>query len=144
MAVSTSAAARKALPKTFQALCALHWPRPIHDKVDFDNAIKMVDRLAVRSPDSLTKGQADYLETLTVLIEAYEAEHAEIDTGNLDPIDLLQTLMEGRQMSASDLGRLLGNRELGSAILRRERQLSKANMMALAKHFSVSPALFLR
>ncbi len=46
-------------------------------------------------------------------------------------------------MSASDLGRLLGARPLGSAILRRERQLSKANILKLADHFRVDPGLFL-
>ncbi len=46
-------------------------------------------------------------------------------------------------MNASDLGRLLGHQELGSAILSGRRQLSKKNIALLARHFAVSPALFL-
>ena len=46
-------------------------------------------------------------------------------------------------MSVSDLGRLLGQRELGSKLLREERQLSKTIIVKLADHFHVSPAYFL-
>ena len=55
----------------------------------------------------------------------------------------LTFLMEQHQMNASDLGRLLGQRELGSKLLREERQLSKTMIVKLADHFHVSPAYFL-
>ena len=77
-------------------------------------------------------------------MENYEAEHDPIDTEDLSVVEILKSLMEGHEMSASDLGRVLGSRELGSVILRGERQLSKSHVLKLAKHLSVSPALFLR
>ena len=40
-------------------------------------------------------------------------------------------------LSASDLGRILGHRELGSRILRGERGLSKRNIQKLADYFKV-------
>jgi antitoxin component HigA of HigAB toxin-antitoxin module len=83
------------------------------------------------------------LETLSALIEDYEDSRTPIQTGGLDLVQTLKYLMAGRGMSASDLGRLLGNRSLGSAILRGTRQISKANALLLAKHFRVSSALFL-
>ena len=46
-------------------------------------------------------------------------------------------------MTASDLGRVLGNRSLGAAILRGDRAISKANAIKLADYFKVSAALFL-
>lgn len=46
-------------------------------------------------------------------------------------------------MNASDLGKLLGDRSLGSRILNGQRGLSKNHIRILAGHFSVSPALFL-
>src|SRR5918993_1202944 len=98
------------LPKTFEALCKLHWPRPIRDDVDFANAQEIVNRLAVFRPDALTQGQAEYLETMTVLMEDYESATAAIETAKLNPIKTLKYLMDGRGMNASDLGRLLGNR----------------------------------
>ena len=130
------------LPETFDALNAMHPLRPINDDVDLANAQELVDALAVLK--KRTKDQEDYLETLSTLIEKYEAEQGVFDDNDVSVIDVLKTLMQGHDMSASDLGRLLGNRELGAAILRGDRQLSKAHMIKLAEHFAVSPALFLR
>jgi antitoxin component HigA of HigAB toxin-antitoxin module len=52
-------------------------------------------------------------------------------------------MLQERGMNASDLGRPLGNRGLGSAILRGERQLSKAHIRVLADYFKVSTDLFI-
>jgi antitoxin component HigA of HigAB toxin-antitoxin module len=57
---------------------------------------------------------------------------------------MLRYLMRGREMSASDLGRLLGERSLGPAILRGDRELSKAHVRTLCAHFRVSPVVFIR
>ena len=140
MKIATTALPRK-LPTTFEGLCKLHWPRPIHDKVDLHNTQEVVDQLALQT--DLSKDQREYLETLSALIEDYEDSRTPIQTGGLDLVQTLKYLMAGRGMSASDLGRLLGNRSLGSAILRGTRQISKANALLLAKHFRVSSALFL-
>ena len=133
---------RAKVPETFEELNALHPLRPINDKVDFENAQQVSDRLAVL--DRRSADQDDYLETLSVLMEKYEAEHAAIHTRDLDPIDTLRYLMDGRGMTASDLGRLLGERSLGAAILRRDRQLSKAHVRALCAHFGVGPQVFFK
>jgi antitoxin component HigA of HigAB toxin-antitoxin module len=65
-------------------------------------------------------------------------------TTEVTVIEVLRFLMEGHDMSASDLGRLLGNRELGAAILRGDRSLSKAHIQTLSRHFAVSTDLFLK
>lgn len=38
------------LPKTYSGLVALHMPRPIHDKVAYDNAVEVVHALAGHNP----------------------------------------------------------------------------------------------
>lgn len=55
----------------------------------------------------------------------------------------LRFLLESHGMSASDLGRLLGDRALGTRILNGKRELSKAHIKTLAAHFQVSPAVLL-
>jgi antitoxin component HigA of HigAB toxin-antitoxin module len=100
-----------------------------------------VDRLAVRA--DLNRDERDYLESLSTLIEQYEREQEPVFTAGRDPVETLKYLMQGRGLNASDLGNLLGNRALGSKVLRHERELSKANILKLARHFGVSPALFL-
>ncbi len=52
-------------------------------------------------------------------------------------------MMKDRAMTASDVGRLLGDRSLGPKILNGDRALSKAHIKILAKHFKVSPAVLL-
>ena len=91
----------------------------------------------------MTKGQQQYLDTLSTLVEVYEAAHHAIDTSDISPIEILQSMMDEHGMTASDLGRLLGDRAVGSKIIRGQRQLSKTHIKILAGHFKVSPNLFL-
>ena len=93
--------------------------------------------------DRLTPGQEDYLEALSTMVEAYERQHAAATVAGMSPIEALSFLLEENGMSGSDLGRLLGTRQLGSAILRGKRSLSKAHISALCKRFSVDASLFL-
>jgi len=51
-------------------------------------------------------------------------------------------MLKEQSLTGSDLGRLPGNRPLGGAILRGERELSKAHIRILADHFKVSTDLF--
>lgn len=128
------------LPKTYGELVAKLPPRPIHDDVDLANATEMIDRLA---GFDLNADQEDYLEALATFVETYEAERFPIDDSHLSPLDALQTLLAEHGMTASDLGRLLGNRTLGATILSGRRNLSKAHIKKLAEHFQVEPGLFL-
>ena len=132
--------ARK-MPGRFLDLVALLPPHVIRDETDYDNVIEFMDKLLARP--KLTKGQNEFFETWTVLIGAYEDEHHAIDTTNKTGLDALKYLMEHNDMTASDLGVLLGNRSLGSKILRGERELSKTHLRILADRFKVDAGLFL-
>ena len=112
--------------------------RPIHNKVDYQDALAVATELASRT--DLNSEQADYLEVLAKVIADYEEKHFEMSKHS--PQEILKFLVEENQMSGSDLGRILGNRTLGPALLRGERTLSKTNIKKLAEYFSVSPALF--
>jgi HTH-type transcriptional regulator/antitoxin HigA len=68
---TTPAAGFKRLPRTYAGLVAMLPPRPIHDKVDYDNAVEMIDRLA---GFDLTADQEDYLDALATFVEAYERD----------------------------------------------------------------------
>lgn len=114
---------------------------PIRNEKDYDLAIQAIEKLLLR--DDLSETEQAQLDILTTLVEAYDKEHHAIDSSRVTPIDLLRSLMEDHAMSASDLGRLLGNRSLGSLILNGRRQLSKAHIKTLSEHFGLSPAAFL-
>ncbi len=122
-----------------------HFPlRPLHSERDYKTAVTVLDSLAVRPEGSLDSGEQDYLDTLTMLVDAYDQEHYDADTKDLDPLTMLKYMMQESGMTQADLGRLLGNRALASLILNGHRQLSKSHIRKLADHFKVSPALFLQ
>jgi HTH-type transcriptional regulator/antitoxin HigA len=114
-------------------------PRPIHDKVDLANATEIVDALAGHD---LTRDQEDYLDVISDLLQKYEDEHSPMRRAASTPLERLRVLVEQAEMSASDLGRLLGNRGLGSLVLRGQRQLSKTHIRILAEHFRLDPGYF--
>jgi len=115
-------------------------PRPIRDDTELQNVTEIVDRLALLDP--LSRDQADYLEILTTLVEFYEREHHDIDVSHVTSLELLKHLLDENGMNGSDLGRLLGNRPLGSAILRGRRRRNKAHVKALSNRFCVDASLF--
>jgi HTH-type transcriptional regulator/antitoxin HigA len=127
------------IPATFDELRQTFPLRPVHDAVDLENATEIIDAMAGRD---LNTDQSDYLEALTELAGAYEDVHHKKDLSHVTPLDALRRLVEHNGMTASELGELLGNRSLGSKILRGERELSKAHIRKLADRFKVSPALF--
>jgi HTH-type transcriptional regulator/antitoxin HigA len=130
----------KRLPRTYAGLVSMLPPRPLHDAVDYDNAMEMIDRLA---GFDLNADQEDYLDALATFVEGYERRHYPLDESPMTPVEALKFLMAEHGMTASDLGRLLANRTLGSAILSGRRRLSKAHIKTLAEHFKVEPGLFL-
>ena len=128
----------------YLALCRELPLAPIRDDDDLTRANAAAGRLAVRGEDDLNDAEADYLDVLSDLIESYERRRFADLHDEADPVDVLGDLLDAHGMTASDLGLLLGNRSLGSKLLRRERGLSKAHCVKLAERFGVSPALFLR
>ena len=116
--------------------------RPLRNERNYDAAVSVLDTLAVEPEGSLSPGAQDYFDTLTLLVEAYDSVHHEIETKNHDPLTMLKVVMQESGMTQADLGRLLGNRALASLILHGRRHLSKSHIRKLADHFKVSPALF--
>jgi HTH-type transcriptional regulator/antitoxin HigA len=130
------------LPGRFDELVRLMPPQAIADDVQLDNTIEMIDRLMAKP--KLTKGQSVYLETLTQLVEVYEAEHHAIDTADLTGLDMLKHLLAENNMTATDLARLLDvHPSLGSKILKADRNLTADHLRKLTQHFHVDASVFL-
>jgi HTH-type transcriptional regulator / antitoxin HigA len=84
----------------------------------------------------------DEIELLTLLIEKWEANSSFDD---VDPIVLLRSLMEQRNLKAMDLVEVLGvSKGLISDILNYKIGLSKEIVRSLSKHFKVSQEAFNR
>jgi len=130
----------KAMPKSYQGLLSRHMLRPIHDKIDYENALEILDVLAGHK---LSRDQEDYFEALALLVEAYEAAHL-AGLGAQRGLPLLRHLMEENKISAAALSRLLdADRSLGVRILSGERNLTIEHVKKLAARFRVPAEVFL-
>jgi len=128
------------IPDSYSELAAVLMPRPLHDEVDYRNALGVLDAMA---GFEMNADQTDYFEAVATFVEKYEAEHHSVGTEKMTPVELLRSLVAEHEMSESDLGRLLGDRSLGHRILSGQRDVSKAHIRILAEHFSLNPAALL-
>jgi HTH-type transcriptional regulator/antitoxin HigA len=137
--VTTTAKTKKArtkMPSSWYDLARDLALRPIHSEKVHRIATRFLERLA--SLDRMTKEQSDYFDVLATLIEDYEKTQWPIDTSRVTVIDTLQFLIDQNGMTASDLGRKLGDRTLGHKLLTGKRKLTTAQVRKLADHFRVS------
>jgi len=93
--------------------------RPIRNEEDYETALEEIEVLWNAEPDT---PEADRLDILVMLVEAYEAEHYSIP--DPDPIELILHVMEARGLTRRDLEPYLGSRARVSEILNRRRPLS--------------------
>ena len=93
--------------------------RPIHNDSDHSAALQEIEQLWNSEEGSL---EAERLDLLMLMVEAYEAEHYPIPAP--DPIDMIEFVMDQRGLSKSDLIPYLGSRAKVSEILNRRRPLS--------------------
>ena len=127
------------LPKDYAGLCRILTPRPIHDKVEFQNVTEISDAMAGHE---FTPDQEDYFDLLCRLIEDYEKDR--VKAPKVTALKALQHILDSRSMNAADLARLLGvHRTLGAMILRGERKLTLNHVRTVARHFGVSADVFL-
>jgi HTH-type transcriptional regulator/antitoxin HigA len=128
------------LPKSYGELIALHVPRPIGDKVAYENTVAIVDALAGHA---LNHDQEDYLEILSDLIESYEEENLPA-LPKLSGVKLLQYLLRENNLTGEDLAKLLKvDRSVAYKILKGARNLTTDHIRRLCDRFAVQADLFI-
>ncbi len=89
------------------------------------------------------KDRQDKIDLLTLLIETYEEEHSSFK--ELDPIELLVSIMKDHKMKPVDLAKLLGvSKSLMSDVLNYRRAISKVMVRKLAERFKMQQEAFNR
>jgi len=107
--------------------------RPIRNQRDHAEALREIERLwgaRARTPE------ADKLEVLVTLVEAYESKHHPIDPP--DPIDAILFRLDQMGMTRADLVSVLGSRARVSEVLNRRRPLSIAMIEKLRDKLGIS------
>ena len=106
--------------------------RPLKTKRDYQAALKEAENLWSAGPGSK---DADRLEVLVLLIQAYESVHHPVPHPN--PIDFLHHVMEARGLSRKDLEPFIGSRARVAEVLNRIRPLSLEMIRRLASGLKI-------
>jgi len=127
------------LPATYFKLVQQLPLAHIRDDRHLDAAQEMIDRLLQQNLD---RGAQAYLDVLTDLVEAYEAEHEPIPDAS--EADVLRELMRSNGLSQSRLAKEVRiSQSTISAVLNGRRSLTKEQVVRLARYFHISSAAFL-
>lgn len=92
---------------------------PIRTEADYQAALERIEVLFDAAPDS---PEADELDILTTLVEAYEEQHYAIPPA--DPIEAVLYFLESRGLTRQDLEPLIGDSARVAAVLNRQRPLT--------------------
>ena len=113
----------------------------ISNKAQYKEYAKALEELIFSgTKDRNTK---DEIDLLTVLIEKWDIEHNSFD--DLDPVQLLRSLMDEHKMKAKDLVDILDiGKGYVSDILNYKKGLSKDVIRKLSAHFKVNQEAFNR
>jgi len=127
------------MPKDYAGLCGLFLPRPIHDRVGYENTVEIADALA-GFEDRMNRDQNDYFDLLCSLISNYES----VKPPDLRGVELLKHLVAEHGLSGAELSRILGKSvALGPMILRGQRSITAGHARKLGAHFGMPAGLFL-
>lgn len=113
--------------------------RPIRTEADYDAALVTVDRLMGVEPDT---PEADRLEVLVALVEAYENRHWPVNAP--DPVSMIEHVMEARDYRQKDLAGLIGSQPRASEVLNRRRPLTLPMIRALCAEWHLPAEALVR
>ena len=110
---------------------------PIKTEQDYDAALRAIETLWAAPEGS---PEADQLEILLTLVEAYEANHYPIDP--TDPIEAIKFRMEQERLSLQDLQAYLGRH--AADVLARKRPLTLAMLRRLHRGLGIPAEVLLQ
>ena len=113
--------------------------RPIRDETGYDAALETVDWLMGAAPGT---PEADALEVLVTLVEAYEARRWPVEAP--DPVSTIEHVMEARGYRQKDLAALIGSQPHASEVLNRRRPLTLPMIRALSAEWKLPAEALVR
>jgi HTH-type transcriptional regulator/antitoxin HigA len=106
---------------------------------EYNAAVTRLNELVDEVGDNTRDPRYRLIDTLSVLIEAYDEEHHAIP--DVSGVDMLKFLMEQHGLSQRDLPEI-GSQGVVSEILRGRRELNVRQIAALSERFHLSPGVF--
>ena len=112
----------------------------ITNEPEYDAAVEQLNTLLDEIGTNEKHPLYTFLDTLGILIHAYEENHYPIP--DCSGLDILDFLMTEHELTPLDLPEI-GPQEIISDILSGKRELNMQQIRALSKRFHVSPAVFI-
>jgi HTH-type transcriptional regulator/antitoxin HigA len=113
---------------------------PIRNERHYKSMNALMEHLLEEVGEDEDHQLADLLDIVSTLVEDYEARNSPL--ADARPRDALKFLMERHGLKQSDLKKEIGSQGVVSEILAGDREINVRQARALAKRFSVSPAVF--
>jgi HTH-type transcriptional regulator/antitoxin HigA len=115
--------------------------KAIETEEEYDAMIAAIERLFDKGEENLSLEESALLETMAILIQAYDKEHYPLPKPS--PNEMLAYLMETSGRKPKDLLHILGTRGRVSEVLSGKRSISKEQAKGLGAFFKVSAELFI-
>ena len=126
---------------SYWKLCRRFPLRPITSDAELDQATAIIDELVDRGFDDLDPGEADYLDVLSELSEAYEEKQHP-----LDPVsdgEMLEFLCDQHQVTRSEVSEATGIATTTlSAVIQGKREFTREQIRRVCQFFHTSPEVF--
>jgi HTH-type transcriptional regulator/antitoxin HigA len=113
--------------------------KPIRTEADYRIALQEIDNLFDVAPNT---PEEDLLEVLTILVEAYEADHYPILPS--DPIEAILHVMDTYQLDNSDLEPYIGSSEQVADVLSRKIPLTLPMVRELHKGLNIPAEILIQ
>jgi plasmid maintenance system antidote protein VapI len=132
----------KEAPETFEELCKLFLPRPIHDEAEKNaEMIRVMDWIAVRAQN---RDQFDYAKMLGDLVTDYEIAQRRRVKSKLSGLELLRAVIESSGLTQAEVAKVLGVAQgTVSKIVTGARSITVDHAKRASRYFKMAPEAFL-
>lgn len=127
--------------KTYADLVVKVLPTAVQSEEEYGMMLANINELMSKGENSLSPEEERLLETLAILVEAYEDEHYPMP--EVAPNEILKFLMKENDYKQKDLVHIFGSSGIASEVVSGKRSISKAQAKKLAEFFKVSVELFI-
>jgi HTH-type transcriptional regulator / antitoxin HigA len=107
---------------------------------EYEQFLSMAERLTFKQ--NQTPEESALYDLVTMLIEAYEVEHYQIDRSS--PSEVLQHIIESSGIDPAELAEIFGSSESVVQVLAGTKSIDPNWAQSLGNRFKLSPTIFLQ
>jgi HTH-type transcriptional regulator / antitoxin HigA len=125
--------------KVYGQLVADVKPKVIETEDEYEQFLVVAERLTFKQEQ--TPEESALYDLVTMLVEAYEAEHYPIDKSS--SVEVLQHIIESSGIDPTELVNIFGSSEAVTQVLAGTKMIDLDQAKTLADRFKLSPSIFL-